>query len=77
MIYKIIAHKMDAIYLICNSDSCEGSLVEYKDEGSKHSKLNNFIADNNYIFAHKNGSKSYIDVAIKEDIYLLGLVTKH
>ena len=48
MIYKIIAHKMDAIYLICNSDSCEGSLVEYKDEGSKHSKLNNFKADKNF-----------------------------
>ena len=67
---------------------------------SKKLELNKFkkIGDN-YIYAHKNGSKSYIDVvnkvcsckvmsdkgicehlvrvAIIEDIYLLGLVTKH
>ena len=35
-----VSHKMDSIYLICNNASCEGKcLVEYKDEGSKHSKF--------------------------------------
>ena len=74
-----VSHKMDSIYLICNNASCEGKcLVEYKDEGSKHSKfqtikivtptlvtkskkleLNKFKkTDDNYIYAHKNGSKS-------------------